>query len=169
MNTTQRYDLFLSIYLSTRGFAFILAEGAQNPVDWGITEVRGSEKNRNCMRMIDVLVRRYRPDVLILEDTGHRSSWRSRRVQQLNAEICVFAQEYGIPVTRASREDVRAAFRPYGAETKEEIAEVISERIPVLARYVPLTRKPWMTEDARMALFDAAALLFTATTQNIEG
>ena len=168
MNTRQRYDLLLSIYLSIRGFAFVLAEGAQNPVDWGITDARGPSKNQKCMAAIEALVHRYRPDVLVLEDTSHKSSSRSRRVQQLNADICVFADEYGMAVIRVSRNDVRAAFTPYGAETKDEIAEVISERIPVLTRYVPPARKPWMSEDARMALFDAAALLLTASFRNFD-
>ena len=108
-------------------------------------------------------MKRYRPDVLILENTSHASSWRSLRVQKLTAGICVFAQEYGIPVISVSRAEIRTAFAPHGAETKDEIAEVIAERIPVLAVYQPPIRKAWMSVDARMGLFDAAAQLLAAT------
>ena len=38
------------------------------------------------------------------------------------------------------------------------MAELIAQRIPAFERYVPPPRKPWMSEDARMGLFDAAGL-----------
>jgi hypothetical protein len=38
------------------------------------------------------------------------------------------------------------------------MAEVIAKHIPAFVRYVPPPRKPWMSEDARRELFDAAAL-----------
>jgi hypothetical protein len=34
---------------------------------------------------------------------------------------------------------------------------LIATRFPQLARSVPPERKPWMSEDSRMAIFDAAA------------
>ena len=33
----------------------------------------------------------------------------------------------------------------------------VAERFPELARYPPPERKPWMSEDLKMAIFDAAA------------
>jgi hypothetical protein len=42
--------------------------------------------------------------------------------------------------------------------TKHRLAETIARRIPGLQLYVPPVRKPWMSEDARMGIFDAAAL-----------
>lgn len=163
MNTRQRYDLILSIYLTIRGYAYVLAEGPLNPVDWSTSEARGPEKNTKCLKSIEALVKRYRPDILILENASHKSSWRSLRVQKLNSDICVFAQDYGIPVISVSREEIKAAFARHGAETKDEIAEVISERIPVLASYLPPVRKSWVSVDARMGLFDAAAQLLASS------
>jgi hypothetical protein len=165
MNTRQRYDLFLSIYPTVRGLAYVLAEGPLNPIDWGTTEARGPQKNAKSLSAVEALVKRYRPDVLILENTGHASSWRSLRVQKLTADICVFAQDYGIPIISVSREEIRTAFATYGAETKDEIAEVIAERIPVLATYQPPVRKVWMSVNARMGLFDAMAQLLAATSR----
>lgn len=164
MTTRQRYDHCLSIYLSTRGFAFVLSEGAMNPLDWGFPEMKGPFKNRHVLEAIRSLVRRYLPDVLILEDVAHPSSHRSLRIQQLNGSICEFAQESGIPVLSVSRDQIREVFRPYGAETKDEIVEVIEERMPVFTSYAPPVRMPWMNTNARMALFDAIAQLITATT-----
>jgi hypothetical protein len=45
-----------------------------------------------------------------------------------------------------------------GATTKQKIAEMIAKQIPALNLYVPPERKPWMSEDPRMGIFDAAAL-----------
>jgi len=66
-----------------------------------------------------------------------------------------------MPVRFYSRDQVRQAFAPFGAVTKEAIADVIGKQIPTLARLVPPHRKPWTSEHARMGVFDAAALALT--------
>ena len=45
---------------------------------------------------------------------------------------------------------------------KNEIARFIAARFPELARSLPPERKPWMSEDSRMAIFDAAAFAFAS-------
>jgi hypothetical protein len=57
-----------------------------------------------------------------------------------------------------SRAQVIEQFEERGATTKQRIAETITKHIPALGLYVPKARKPWMSEDARMGIFDAAAL-----------
>jgi hypothetical protein len=57
-----------------------------------------------------------------------------------------------------SRAKVVEHFEEFGATTKQEIAQTIAKHIPALNLYVPPARKPWMSQDARMGLFDAAAL-----------
>jgi len=44
---------------------------------------------------------------------------------------------------------------------RRSLALVIAQHIPAFERYLPPPRKPWMSEDARMGLFDAAALALT--------
>lgn len=161
MNLRQRYDLVLSVSLTIRGFAYILFEGPHTPVDWGIHDARGQKKNANCLAKIAAHIERFRPDLLVLENVEHQSSHRSARVRALSHDLYIFAEDYGVPVERISREDIWDAFAPLGAQNKDEIAEVIAEELPVLVRYLPPTRKPWMSEDARMGLFDAAALYMT--------
>ncbi len=161
MNLRQRYDLVLSVSLTIRGFAYILFEGTHTPVDWGIHDARGQKKNANCLAKIAALVERFRPDLLVLEDSEHLSSHRSGRVRELSKDLCAFAKGHGIPLRHISRQDIREAFAPLNAQTKDEIAAVIVEELPVLVRYLPPTRKPWMSEDARLGLFDAAALYLT--------
>jgi hypothetical protein len=45
-----------------------------------------------------------------------------------------------------------------GFANKQMLAGLIAKHIPAFERHVPPPRKPWMSEDARMGLFDAAAL-----------
>jgi hypothetical protein len=69
-----------------------------------------------------------------------------------------------------SRHDIESAFAPYGVANKHQIAELIARNIPAFERYVPPPRKPWMSEDVRMGLFDAAALglvFFNAQLQKV--
>ena len=71
------------------------------------------------------------------------------------------ADQKEIPAVQYSRTQAQRCFAQFGATTKLEIAVVIAEHIPAFERYVPPVRKPWMSEEARMGLFDAAALALT--------
>jgi len=56
---------------------------------------------------------------------------------------------------------VKRVFLAFGARTKQEIARVVADQLPELAPRLPRVRKPWMSEDYRMAIFDAAAFALT--------
>ncbi|MHC2618108.1 hypothetical protein ACVIW2_000139 [Bradyrhizobium huanghuaihaiense] len=47
MTNDNRSALVLSVYLNTRGFAFIVFEGRLSPYDWGIREMRGVNRLAN--------------------------------------------------------------------------------------------------------------------------
>jgi hypothetical protein len=68
MTTPKRYELVLAIYVTKRGLAFVLFEGSLSPVDWGSTRRPGDEKNDQCLTLAVALMRRYQPDVLVLQD-----------------------------------------------------------------------------------------------------
>jgi hypothetical protein len=53
------------------------------------------------------------------------------------------------------------AFAGVGVINKRQLAEAVAKHIPAFQRYLPRVRKPWMSEDSRMHLFDAAALALT--------
>ena len=104
---------------------------------------------------------RYQPAVLVLQDMSDTGTRRAERLRDLNEAIENLAEDYSIPVSRYSRAQVRESFASFGLPTKQAIAEAIAKNIPALERYVPPQRKPWRSEDARMGLFDAAALALT--------
>jgi Holliday junction resolvasome RuvABC endonuclease subunit len=158
MNAIRRYAFVLAVYPNTRGFAFVLFEGHLSPIDWGVKEMRGRRKHSRCVASIDKILDRYEPDILVLQDTSPTGTRRARRVTNLNAAVATLASGRAIPVYAYSREVVRSAFEDIGLPNKHSMAELIAKHIPAFERYVPPPRKPWMSEDARMGLFDAAAL-----------
>ncbi|MCA1530462.1 hypothetical protein [Bradyrhizobium yuanmingense] len=159
MTNDNRSALVLSIYLNTRGFAFIVFEGRLSPYDWGIREMRGPRKANGCLLRISQIIDRYAPDVLLTQDTSEQGTRRARWISKLNGSIAELAKDRGIPVFAYSRAQVRTAFDEYGGPpTKQTLAELIAKHIPAFEQYVPPPRKPWMSEDRRMGLFDAAAL-----------
>jgi hypothetical protein len=161
MNPNQRYPSVLAVYPNTRGFAFVLFESSLSPIDWGVKETRGPRKNARCLEKITVIVGRYLPNVLVIQNTSLQGTPRAGRIRKLNEAVAKLAEKLQIPFRAYSRADVLEAFGPFGVRNKHEIAEVIAKHIPAFQRYVPPPRKPWMSEDARMGLFDAAALALT--------
>jgi hypothetical protein len=148
----------LAVYPNTRGFAFVLFESALSPIDWGVKEVRGRRKHSRCIAKILMILDRYQPDILVIQDTTLHGTRRAARVSKLNAAVAALSVGRRMPVYAYSREEVRSAFANLGAPNKQSIAEMIAKYVPAFERYVPPPRKPWMSEDARMGLFDAAAL-----------
>lgn len=161
MKSRSRYNLVLSLYPNARGYAFVVFEGQLSPIDWGVKEVRGRHKRARCLLGVAALFERYRPGVLVLQDMSKHGTHRAKRMCELNAAFEEMAEEYAVPVRHYSRAQVRAAFAPFGLGTKQGIAETIAKHIPAFDRHVPPRRKPWRSEDARMGLFDAAALALT--------
>jgi Holliday junction resolvasome RuvABC endonuclease subunit len=161
MNVRVPHNFVLALYPNSRGIAFVVFEGAQSLVDWGIRVTRHKNEQHRCLSALADLFVLYQPAMLILENMASVRARRSRRIRSLNAEIAERALQLHMPVHFYSRDQVRQAFVPFGASTKEAIANEIAEQVPALARLVPPPRKPWTSEHARMGVFDAAALALT--------
>jgi hypothetical protein len=50
---------------------------------------------------------------------------------------------------------------------KAQMAQIVAAQFPELRSRLPPERKPWMTEDTRMATFDAAAFGLTFAVVNV--
>jgi Holliday junction resolvasome RuvABC endonuclease subunit len=157
MSGGRRHALVLVIYFNTRGFAFVLFEGHLSPFDWGLCETRGPRKHQRCLARVEKIFDLYQPDSLVLRESSAQDT-RTSRITNLNAAVSEIARDRRIPIHAYSRDQLRDAFEYAGAANKQGVAELIAEHIPAFERYVPPPRKPWMSEDPRMGLFDAAAL-----------
>jgi hypothetical protein len=158
MNSGRRHDLVLSIYPQTRGFAFTAFEGILAPVDWGVHDPRGPDKNTRCLKQIGALFTSHAPEILVLQDMSVSGTRRAPRIRELNHHIVELAEAHGLPVRSYSRVQVLEFFSQRGATTKQTIAEMIAKHVPALGLYVPPARKRWMNEHVHMGIFDAAAL-----------
>lgn len=156
MRSVKRPRLVLAVHFQPRGLAFVLFAGSLLPVDWGVFDPRGANKNARCLKRIDALFALHTPDILLLQD----ASDRNKRFRVLNCGAAKRAAQHGIAIRTYSRAQIVQHFEELGATsvTKHRIAEQIAEQIPSLRLYLPWRRKPWMTEDPRMGIFEAAAL-----------
>ncbi|MGX1360714.1 hypothetical protein QNJ95_37200 [Bradyrhizobium elkanii] len=130
---SHRHAIVLSIYLNTRGFAFIVFEGPLAPFDWGIREMRGPGKYKLCLTRIMQLFDRYALDVLVIQDTSKHGTERAPWISNLNAAIAAFAKDRDIPILAYSRDQVQGMFEPYGCPNKQRRAELIAKHIHVLS------------------------------------
>lgn len=155
----------LALYPSARGVGFALVDRERRLVDWGTKGTRGQRKNVTAMRAMTALIERHHPSRVVLEDTIERRSRRHARIRLLHAQVIRYCRARHIRV-RTYRRD--AVFRYFGVTTKYELNRVLAAALPALQLRMPPRRKPWMSEDARQSLFDAAALALLCVS-TIEG
>ncbi|PWT76007.1 MAG: hypothetical protein C5B46_01885 [Proteobacteria bacterium] len=161
MTSQERSKLVLAIYFQTKGFGFVVLQGRLSPVDWGSPDLAGPDREKRSLKHIDALLRLHTPDVLVLQDTTKTGTRRAPRIRAVNCRTLELAKRRGLPVHTHPRKEVIGYFEKFGATTKHRIAEIIAEHIPALSLYVPPPRKPWKSEDPRMGIFEAAALVWT--------
>jgi hypothetical protein len=142
---------------TTRGFAYAVLEGPENLIDWGLVHVL-VRTDANVLSRVEQIIDRCIPGLLVVEDG--RGTRRRERGKRLIGGIERIARQRELPIVRVSRSRVRGLLAP--AETKQEIAEALAARFPELAPRLPRPRKPWMTEDERMSIFDALSFAITA-------
>ncbi len=158
MSDAQPQNLVLAVYPFSRGFAFVFFEGPESPFDWGVKELKEKHKNARTVEALRKLITRYRPEVLVVEDTSESGSRRTSRIRKLYRMLEHVAMAELVEVHRCRRSEIAECFVQVGALTKHEIAQAIAMRIPAFAHRLPPYRKPWMSEDPRQSLFDAVAL-----------
>jgi Holliday junction resolvasome RuvABC endonuclease subunit len=155
-----RRAITFAVYPTARGFGWAALESPLSPHSGGLVEVK-KDKNAVCLRKIEALCEQLEPETLVLEAFQRRNSARTNRIATLCRSLVSLANGRGIDVAIYSRKDVNACFATAGARTRYEIAEAIARQVPALAPRLPAKRRAWNAEDRRMALFNAAALVFT--------
>jgi len=162
----ERRKSVMAIFPNTRGFAYVVFEGPLSPIDWGMSDVRGSHKNDMAVRRISRLMASLVPDVLVLRAIADLQAPRGRRLCKLVQSLEELAHTSGIPSAQFGRQDVRQTFRYLGSPARYAIVRSIAKHIPSFDPYVPPPRQFWKSEDRRMGLFDAAALALTFYRHN---
>jgi len=146
----------LAIDPTHRGFGYVIFEGPDFLIDWGVRHVEGP-KNKASIAAAAELITRCRPRIMVLEEVTARGCRRRRRVRELVDGLQQYGRERGLTVRKVAQARVKRTLLPLGIRNKNQMARFIAARFPELARSLPPERKPWMSEDSRMAIFDAAA------------
>jgi len=157
---SRTQTVILGIDLSSRGFGFALFEGPNRLIDWGVKQTR-KDRREKTIGHIRQLVKLYRPGVIVTDDYQTGGRRRPERVRELIQVISEVADDLRVRHHITSWFQVKATFSRWDAKTKHEIATQIAELLPELAPRVPPRRKPWMSEDYRMSIFDAVAYCLT--------
>lgn len=145
----------LAVAPSTRGFGFAVLEG-DKLVDWGVKSV-SQNKNSCTLAKVAELLSLYHPALMVLEEA--ESTRRSTRIRKLHTKLVSLAKRHKIKVKLLTRAKVRGVFFADGEGTKDALAALLAERFPEeLKSRLPPKRRPWMSEDYRMGIFDAVAL-----------
>ena len=154
----SKYPRILAIAPSTRGFGFAVIEGQETLVDWGVKAVKG-DKNEACLARVEELIVHYEPEVVVLENHSTEHSRRSDRIQALGRQLIALAAMCNVKAALFSRDQVRRGFFADAKGTKHALAEILAQRFPEeLGFRLPPKRRPWMSEDYRMDIFEAVAL-----------
>ena len=164
---SPKHFRILAIAPSTRGFGFAVLEGQETLVDWGVKTVKG-DKNKQSLAKVEKLITHYQPGVLVLEDASAKGSRRSPRIRKLSQQIIKMAEARKMIVKLFSRDQVMKTFIADGQGTKHALAEILAKRFPEeLGLQLPPKRKPWMSEDYHMSIFDAVALVLMLRLKNL--
>jgi hypothetical protein len=144
----------LSIAPTTVGFAYVVLEAPARLIVWGLATARDDER---WIARVESLLASYAPETIV---SPHPESCRSERSRQRLDDLQTIALLRGIWTVAPSKESVRGMFPE--ARSKHDIAVALVDRFPELRPRLPRKRKPWQSEDSRMKIFDALALMLAA-------
>jgi len=157
---TPRKPLTIAVQPNARGFGWAAFEGPFAIHEWDLV-IFNRDKNAKCLERIEALFARLLPDTLCLEAFGPEVPRRTERVRRLCKGIVALAMDRGIDVAIYTRDQVRSCFADLGARTRVEIAHAVARHHAALGEIVPKRRQAWDSEDHRLAVFSAAALVLT--------
>ena len=84
---------------------------------------------------------------------------RATRIKTLHRKIVVWAGKQPLKVRLVSVTQVRMQLVGESRATKFAVARTLAEKFPTeLGTRLPPKRRPWMSEDPRMDIFDAVGL-----------
>lgn len=144
----------IAIDPTRRGFAFVVLEGREGLLDWGVLRVSGEDRDARFAERFEPLLERYSPRLLVVEDC--RDTRRGERACRWIQLAIALAGKYRMSSATVTQKRVKEAFAEYGS-TKHEIAKEVARRFPELADRLPPKRKPWLPEPEAASIFDAMA------------
>lgn len=160
----MRIRRLLAIDPTSRGFGYVALETPGLLVDWG-THAVAKRSHPVARARLRAIIRRLQPQCIVLEHYAAPQCRRSASVRSLLEAMEQWCNESDLAVRLIPAVRLRSWLGARGLATKAQTARWVAMCCPELAPRLPPIRKPWMSEDERMGIFDAAALaLFAVET-----
>lgn len=77
----------LAINLTTRGYVFVQFNSPMSPFDWGERVIKARDKHEATLKDLRLLIEKFGPDVLVIEDAVSSGFKRGVRARKLYRDI----------------------------------------------------------------------------------
>jgi hypothetical protein len=147
----------LALDLRPRSFGFVVFEGPDQLLDWGVKAFHDlSGRTIPASTKIVPLIAEFEPAVVLLKSTVWQKKSTKAQLDSLLDAIRVGSSDR-TSVRLISPQRIRRMF-PGGVRNKDDLASRVAARFPDLAWKLPPPRTYPHREHYRMSIFDAAAL-----------
>ena len=148
----------LAIAPLSRGLGYAVMEGPDKLVACDNKSIL-RDKNAKALAWVNRFIQFYQPDVLVLPNVTAADTRRATRIKTLHRKIVAWAGKQPLKVRLVSVTQVRTQLLGAAKGTKFAVARTLAEKFPTeLGTRLPPKRRPWMSEDPRMDIFDAVGL-----------
>ena len=157
---TEGEELVLAIYFHTTGFGYTLMKNPIEVVSKGMIVVTPAD-NKTVMQKVKKLIRKTKPERIVLENHKGKGSNKCERICKLLLEVTRFSKRKGIAVSSYSREQIKMVFSNWSASSRYQIARVIASNVEAFENLIfekPIYPK---IEHFRSPVFDSASLGIT--------
>ena len=154
----NKHIRILAIAPLSRGLGYAVMEGPDKLLACGNKAIL-RDKNAGSLAWVNRFMQFYQPEVLVLPDVNAADTRRAARIKTLHRQIVAWAGKKKVKVRLVSVTQVRAQLLDDSKATKFAVAQTLAGKFPPeLGTRLPPKRRPWMSEDPRMDIFDAVGL-----------
>ena len=154
----NKHVRILAIAPLSRGLGYAVMEGPDKLVVCGNKAIL-RDKNAGALAWVNRFIQFYQPDVLVLPNVTAIDTRRGARIKTLHRQIVAWADKKKVKVRVVSVTQVRTQLLRDSKGTKFAVAQMLASKYPTeLGLRLPPKRRPWMSEDPRMDIFDAVSL-----------
>jgi len=150
MTSQTNLKLVLALDVRPRRFGFVVFEGPNQLLDWGIRSFFSGHSRLPTDEKVVALINDLSPSVIVVRERQGQSD--AKVLETLRQQ----AKDRNIAFTFISQKAIMKAFA--GArKNKHDVASALAQQFSILMSKLPRKHKCWQTEDYRMSIFDAAA------------
>jgi hypothetical protein len=147
----------LAIDLHPRRFGYVVIEGPDRLLDWGVRSCRRKGNSADVLfrGRLKPLLELWKPSILIVRNGLSMTHRPHQRRDRLLRRIAAEAKNHEVAVRILKK---RPSSEQGKRLTKNENARWVAEQFSVLRWKMPPKRKAWESEDYRLSMFTAATL-----------